>query len=369
MILDGYSRAYALDFARQLHATPVAPRLANAVAGRTRNLAAGGDALALAFTIDARNGFALVSPLRLSTGEAEQARVLAASLTARIAPDRQIGFGFRQSADGLVAQLQGARFPAFIVAGAPGEDLGFATADRNAVALRQMLGGFGLTLSAEAGEAVSAPVRFADALRLQRQRERMQRVGLALDRSFGAVDTALGLSWVREDGTVLGARFHDAFGRNGADSVFVDARAGWSLRPDLRLGAAWRVGYTMPRAGRAIVGGRLLSSAFAVDVEKLGVFAADDRLALRLAQPLRVESGGVRLNLPVDYDYATLTPTFALTRYDLTPRGRELIAELAWRGELWGGDAAASAFYRKDPGHYASVPDDKGVAVKWSKGF
>jgi hypothetical protein len=212
-------------------------------------------------------------------------------------------------------------------------------------------------------------VRYADALRLLRERDRMQRVGLALDRSFGAVDGGLGLSWTREDATVLGARFHDALGRNGADSVFVDARAAWSLRPDLRLGAAWRGGYTMPRTGNAIVGGRLLSSAFAVDLEKLGVFAAGDRLALRVAQPLRVESGGVRLNLPVDYDYATLSPVFAQSFYDLTPRGRELIAELAWRGEVGGGDAAASAFWRKDPGHYAGVPDDKGVAVRWSRGF
>jgi hypothetical protein len=77
----------------------------------------------------------------------------------------------------------------------------------------------------------------------------------------------------------------------------------------------------------------------------------------------------VRLNLPVDYDYATLTPTFATSAYSLTPRGRELIGEIAWRGDLWGGDAAASVFYRKDPGHVASLPDDKGVAVKWSTGF
>jgi hypothetical protein len=183
------------------------------------------------------------------------------------------------------------------------------------------------------------------------------------------VEGAFGVSWIREGRTVLGARFHDALGRGGADSVFADARVGWSLAPEWRLGAAWRGGYTRPGNGGAIVGGSLLSSAFAVDVEKLGVFAKADRLALRLSQPLRVESGGVRLNLPVDYDYATLTPTFATSTYALTPRGRELIGELAWGGELWGGDAMGSVFYRRDPGHYASMPDDKGVAVKWSRGF
>ena len=107
----------------------------------------------------------------------------------------------------------------------------------------------------------------------------------------------------------------------------------------------------------------------AVDLEKRDVFARGDRLALRIAQPLRVERGGVRLNLPVGYDYATLAPTYAASTFALTPSGRELVGELAWRGALWGGDAAASVFWRKDPGHVASLPEDKGVAVKWTRGF
>lgn len=369
VILDGYSRAYAIDFASQLRDAAVQPRLTNALAGQSRHLAAGNDRLALGFTIDARHGVAALAPLRLAPHDAARARVLAASLTARIAPGRQLAFGFRQGADGLVAQLQGARAPAFFVAGAPGEDFGFLTGDKSAVALRQMLGGFGLTLSAEAGTALTAPERFVGELRLRREEERMRRFGLTLDRRWGDFDASLGASWLREDRTVLGAKFHDALGRGGAHSAFIDARVGWALRPDLRLGASWRGGHTTPRGGGAVTGGRLLSQAFALDLEKLGVFASGDRLAVRFAQPLRVERGGVRLNLPVDYDYVTLSPTFATSTYALTPSGRELIGELAWRGELWGGDAAASVFYRKDPGHFSGLPDDKGVAVKWGRGF
>lgn len=369
VILDGYSRAYAIDFASQLRDAAVQPRLTNALAGQSRHLAAGNDRLALGFTIDARRGVAALAPLRLAPHDAARARVLAASLTARIAPGRQLAFGFRQGADGLVAQLQGARAPAFFVAGAPGEDFGFLTGDKSAVALRQMLGGFGLTLSAEARTALTAPERFVGELRLRREEERMRRFGLTLDRRWGDFDASLGASWLREDRTVLGAKFHDALGRGGAHSAFIDARVGWALRPDLRLGASWRGGHTTPRGGGAVTGGRLLSQAFALDLEKLGVFASGDRLAVRFAQPLRVERGGVRLNLPVDYDYVTLSPTFATSTYALTPSGRELIGELAWRGELWGGDAAASVFYRKDPGHFSGLPDDKGVAVKWGRGF
>jgi hypothetical protein len=53
----------------------------------------------------------------------------------------------------------------------------------------------------------------------------------------------------------------------------------------------------------------------------------------------------------------------------LSPTGRELDAELAWTGRLLMGDAAASLFVRRDPGHYASLPLDKGVALRWSTGF
>ena len=53
----------------------------------------------------------------------------------------------------------------------------------------------------------------------------------------------------------------------------------------------------------------------------------------------------------------------------LAPQGRELTGEIAWRGSLFAGDAAASLFYRKDPGHYAALPDDKGVALQWSRRF
>jgi hypothetical protein len=53
----------------------------------------------------------------------------------------------------------------------------------------------------------------------------------------------------------------------------------------------------------------------------------------------------------------------------LAPKGRELDAELAWATALWGGDASASVFFRREPGHFAGVPEDGGVAVRWSRGF
>ncbi|MGB3167724.1 MAG: peptidase S8, partial [Alteraurantiacibacter sp.] len=109
---------------------------------------------------------------------------------------------------------------------------------------------------------------------------------------------------------------------------------------------------------------------WSVDVERRGVFAQGDALAFRLSQPLRVTSGAVNLRLPSSYDYNTETPDgYTIRTLTLSPEGRELQGELAWRGSLWGGHAGASLFYRVEPGHYASTRDDAGVALRWSRGF
>ena len=89
-----------------------------------------------------------------------------------------------------------------------------------------------------------------------------------------------------------------------------------------------------------------------------------DRLAFRVAQPLRVMSGGLSLNLPVAYDYATLTPTFGVHRFSLAPTGREISSELAWVMPLDGGYFSSNIFWRQEPGHFESAPDDVGVAFR-----
>ena len=92
-------------------------------------------------------------------------------------------------------------------------------------------------------------------------------------------------------------------------------------------------------------------------------------MGFRLSQPLRVESGGLRLNLPIAYDYATQNTTYAIRQLNLAPRGRELMGELAWSGPLGPGSATASLFYRHEPGHYADMPADMGAAVNWRMRF
>jgi hypothetical protein len=374
VVLDEYQRAFGVDLAPTLRGAVVSQPLRGSVGAQQRHVAAGNDRAAVAFTIDAsgrRGEPPHTGLLRLSSDDAAQARVLAARVALQLAPNAKVAFAFAESADGLVAQLQGQDRPAFMIAGGAVGDPGLYRTTDASFALRRQLGRWGLTLSADSGQTWSAGyVHRAAELLGQRDRSGVGDFGVALDRRFGNLRASLGLDWMREDATMLGAEFHQAFGLSGADTVFLDAQAGWQLAPKWRLGASLRNGWTYAHGGGAVAGGsRLTSRAWAIDLARSGVFASGDSLAFRVSQPLRVESGGLNLNLPVGYSYATLSPTYGVENLSLTPQGRELDAELAWTGRLFMGDAAASLFLRKDPGHYASLPLDEGVALRWSTGF
>jgi len=207
--------------------------------------------------------------------------------------------------------------------------------------------------------------------RLDRAKDQqISRLGLSFDRRFGTVHGAIGASWLGEERGVLGARFHDALGPRGADTLFADASVVWRADGGWHLGAAARGGFTRARPGAVIApGSELLTSAWAFDVGRTGVITASDSLMLRISQPLRVEAGGLRLNLPVDYSYETLTATQGIRTLALTPQGREIAAELAWRGSLFGGSGLVSLFHRREPGHHADLPGDTGLAVSWERAF
>jgi hypothetical protein len=316
-------------------------------------------------------GLSAASQMRLSEAEAEQARVLAARVALRLSPSTRIGLAYAQGADGMVAQLQGQDRPAFMIAGSASDDTGLFRRPDMALALRQSVGRFGLTFSTENGQAISgAPVWIEQFGPASRRHDALRGMGVALDRDWGALDAALSLDWLQEDRTVLGARFHDSFGAGGSDSLFLGLAGGWSFAPDWRLGGAARRGWTWAdRQGLVTAGSRLESSAWSIDLERRGVLASGDAIALRLSQPLRVDNGGIMLNLPSFYSYDTQSAEYTLQHLNLTPNGRELDAELAWRGPLWGGQGAMSLFWRADPGHYAATPDDGGVALRWNRKF
>ena len=372
VLLDKYDRAYGYDLAGGLRGAQVRQPLGGALASNGRQVTGRAGGAALAFTVGRpqQGGQDIVHALRLTRSDADAARVLAAQVALQIAPATKLAFGFRQGADGLSAQLQGASRPAFLVAQGGRGDGGFAQDSDAAVALRHAVGPWGVTVSAQSGEAWSSPLLGEALPGLIGRRFGTRGFGIALDRTFGSVSLSSGASWLQEDGTVLGARLADNFGAGGADTLFFDNEARWSLSDRWRLGLSWREGLTRARAGGLVApGSRMRSRGFAMDLERGGVFQPQDSLAVRISQPLRVESGGIDLSLPVDYDYATESAIYGIRTLTLSPTGREMQGELAWRGRLWGGSAAASLFYRNQPGHIAEASSDAGVALRWSRDF
>jgi hypothetical protein len=370
VITDEYGRAFDAELPVRSGIAQGRPVLHDALVGRSRSMAAAASGVSMAFTVD-DTGHA--APMRLAAPQAEQARVLAARVAMTLSPRTQFGFAYAQSANGLVAQLQGQDRPAFMIAGDALGDDGLVRLTEGSVALRHQFGGWGLTLSAERGrtwanpaEQRAAELRGTDALR----GAAIDTVTLAFDRRLGVVDTALSFSWMAEEERLLGLAMQKGFGLAGADSLFVDAGAGWSFAQDWRLGGSARAGRTTARGGGTLVqGSRVMTSAFAFDVARANLLARGDRLAFRVSQPLRVESGGLNLALPVNWDYATLTGQTAVQRLNLVPTGREIDAELAWQGPFAGGSAGASLFWRRDPGHVGHAPNDKGMALRWGAAF
>ena len=236
--------------------------------------------------------------------------------------------------------------------------------------MRHEIAGFGLTASAEAGDAQLFENAGAEFGISGYNRYSYSGFGVALDRQVGPAKLALGASWLGEDETVLGARFARALGQNGAQSLFVDGSAEVDFAPGWAISANWRQGWT--RANRSDVvtsGSALTSNAFSFDIMRDNAFGLGDRMALRISQPLRVTGGGLSLNLPVAFDYATESATFGIRRFNLAPQGREIASEFAWMIPLTNGSFSTNFFWRQEPGHFENAPDDLGVAFRLNLEF
>jgi hypothetical protein len=371
VIVDSYGRAYDIDLAHGLNATAPRLRLTPALIHQGRSVSAVAGTTQIAFSISDRGvGTASILPLALSDGQARQARLLAGRVNAAITKDTRFSLGIRQTAASQVSALQDMTSSAFLTAGEARMEGGFERQLGNSFALRQQLGAFGLTGSVEHGDARLYEGAGDEYLHRGTREYPYAALGLSLDRKIGPARLALGANWMREDETILGARFANFIGRGGARSLFMDGNMEAALGQGWSIGTSWRQGWTYPNAGSTLTGQSLLkSNAFSFDVTRANAFTPGDRLAFRFAQPLRVTSGGLALSVPVAYDYATLTPTFGIRRFSLAPQGREIASEIAWILPMSGGYFSSNLFWRQEPGHFESAPDDIGVAFRLQFGF
>jgi hypothetical protein len=255
-------------------------------------------------------------------------------------------------------RLTGAQAGSFLIASDIAGNPGFSAKRNGSVAVRHQFGSVGVTMSGETGNvwqdvktsATGSPYRFTS---------------VAADKSFGSNRLSLGMSRLDEKQSLLGGRMSNVLGGGGATSLFLDAEARHNF------GGGWSSTLTARRGWTDFAAGKFQSGAYAFDIAKNGVLSSRDSLGFRLAQPLRVEHGGFAMMLPTSYDYTTGTATDTLSRLSLQPSGREVDAEMSYGTWLLGdnGWLGANLFYRRQPGHIASLPDDKGAAVRFSLSF
>jgi hypothetical protein len=272
--------------------------------------------------------------------------------------------GFSESGRTLQQRLADEAGTPFLVARDPAGRAGFFADGQLAIGARQQAGPVALTVTAERGR-VDRPG----------QRPELREPGYSLasvtaDRRIGPAELSVGVSRLDEQATLLGGRF--AFAPGGSTSWFADAAIRYDLGAGWETAARYRRGWTaMPGGNGLVTGGRLSTDAWAVDLTRRDAFAAGDRLAFRISQPLRVRSGGYAMEVPVSYDYADLSVGYEARLFSLAPTGREIDFEAAYGIGLLDGAAwlSANAFLRREPGHFEAMPDDIGAAARFTLRF
>jgi hypothetical protein len=359
IILDGYSRAFVMNIAATLRVAETAKPLTRALQGSARNASASAGPVSLAMTVSERSGTARgfeLAKLGIGPEDARKARLIAGSAIARIGDKTALAMGFAEGAKAMERRLSGVEAGAFLIARDISGDPGFTAKRAGSIALRRNLGPVGLTLSGESGEvfqeiqtsATGSPYRWAS---------------VSIDRNFGKSWVSVGLSKLDERQTLLGGRMGTALGGGGSSSLFLDVEGRRELGSGITASLSARRGWT------DFAGGAFTSAAYGFDLAKIGVLGATDRLGLRLAQPLRIYGGGFAMMLPTAYSYATSSATTSLTRFSLSPSGREVDAELSYGGQLGKGWFGGNLFARRQPGHIAAADADVGAAIRYTLGF
>ena len=177
-------------------------------------------------------------------------------------------------------------------------------------------------------------------------------------------------SLLDEHDTILGAPGNLWTGSIGSKSWFADAKASYSLGSRWQVNASYRRGWTrLGAAGLRDRVDRMQSDAWSADLSGFGLLAANDHFAVRIAQPLRIASGGISLTLPIAYDYGTLTSNFGRQFLSLSPTGRERDVEAAYSVAVGDGFLTANGFWRHEPGHIKVASDDLGFALRFNRKF
>ncbi len=197
--------------------------------------------------------------------------------------------------------------------------------------------------------------------------------GALTEYRFGALaDSGLSLQagWMSEANGAVGSRPDGAFGEFHTGTILTGLSASRRLSGSWTvLGSAHAGVHRTDSRRRGIVRGisGLWSGAFAVGVVGRDVARSGDRLAFRLSQPLRVETGRVELRWASG---RSPDGQVELERADLglEPSGRQLDLEVAYSRPWAGGRAHMAAIASRDAGHVAGE-GEVSIVARYSRQF
>jgi subtilase-type serine protease len=195
--------------------------------------------------------------------------------------------------------------------------------------------------------------------------------GVNLAWSGGSSRVSLGLSYLGEQGSMLGLGQNAAFDwGNGSAAGTVhlgldqQVLSGVALFGRLEYGLARQSG---PSSGLVRTLSDVQFSGFEVGARVMSVFGADDQLGFSVAQPLRVENGSMGLQLPAARS-ANGTIEYREASADLAPGGRELDLSLNYTLPVAAGQLQLGLQHRLDTGHVKGA-SATGVALSFGQSF
>ena len=174
--------------------------------------------------------------------------------------------------------------------------------------------------------------------------------------SFG-----LEAGFMQEERAILGARATDAFAiTDKAETIWLSASASLPLANDTffhitATGGRTNAGQTEASVFNDI--NTLISSRFSAGFIKSATFFDKDQFAFTINQPLRIERGSVGILANAGRDAETANLLFTSNRFGLSPSGREIAVEGAYRAQVGLWTMEANIAFRMDANHVKGQQD------------
>ncbi len=360
VVLDQYSRAFNMNLTGGLRSASAEVPLLRAVESNVSTNSVRAGPITIAMTVSESRrlpGQFDVAQMGIGQEDIAKSRLVAASAIARIDNKTAVALGFSEGAKAMERRLAGADAGAFLIARDVAGEPGFGVRRDTSVALRRDFGPAAVTVSMESGSAWNTNAFAND--------QSPYRLGsIAVDRRIGRAWLSAGISKLDEKATLLGGRMGPAFGGGGSSStIFVDAEGRLNFGSGVTASVNGRRGWT------SFGGGAFQTGAYSFDLVKSGVFGSQDQIGFRVAQPLRIDRGGLSLMLPTEYDYVSGQAIMTREQFSLSPSGREIDAEVSYATGLFGGWLSGNLYLRRQPGHVSSADSDVGAAVRYRLRF